>query len=248
MNAPYPPPVINESDDPILQDVDSANNLVELFLKRADEKGGAPFLGRKSDGEWTTQSWAEVADIVCLLAESLRRIGLNAGDRVALVSENRPEWCIADLAIMAAGCISVPTYTTNTERDHEFMTAVALEMGSMACPSEELLIRTGESAHNMYIVRRGLVGCHGLCLAARARAPEAMRRVRSPHRTSSAPSALPTHSPFVGCMPRRPRVPPGEVPRRGHDPGLRRQAQLPCKLLDVCRRDGAVVRQAARSA
>ena len=118
MNAPYPPPVINESDDPILQDVDSANNLVELFLKRADEKGGAPFLGRKSDGEWTTQSWAEVADTVCLLAESLRRIGLNAGDRVALVSENRPEWCIADLAIMAAGCISVPTYTTNTERDH----------------------------------------------------------------------------------------------------------------------------------
>ena len=36
-----------------------------------------------------------------------------------LVSENRPEWLIADLAIMAAGCITVPTYTTNTERDHQ---------------------------------------------------------------------------------------------------------------------------------
>ena len=36
-----------------------------------------------------------------------------------LVSENRPEWCIADLAIMAAGCVTVPTYTTNTERDHQ---------------------------------------------------------------------------------------------------------------------------------
>ena len=35
-----------------------------------------------------------------------------------LVSENRPEWLIADLGIMAAGCITVPTYTTNTERDH----------------------------------------------------------------------------------------------------------------------------------
>ena len=35
-----------------------------------------------------------------------------------LVSENRPEWCIADLGIMAAGCISVPAYTSNTERDH----------------------------------------------------------------------------------------------------------------------------------
>jgi long-chain acyl-CoA synthetase len=35
-----------------------------------------------------------------------------------LVAENRPEWCIADLAIMAAGCVTVPTYITNTERDH----------------------------------------------------------------------------------------------------------------------------------
>ncbi len=102
----------------VLHDIDSANNLVELFLKRAEEKGDAPFLGRKSGGEWVTQSWREVADEVCLLAESLRGLGLEPGDRVALISENRPEWCIADLAIMAAECVTVPTYTTNTERDH----------------------------------------------------------------------------------------------------------------------------------
>jgi long-chain acyl-CoA synthetase len=111
-------PVVDPNDDPILQDIDRAKNLVELFLKRADEKGDAPFLGRKVGGEWSTQSWGEIADQVCLLAEGLRRIGLKDGDRVALVSENRPEWCIADIAIMAAGCISVPTYITNTERDH----------------------------------------------------------------------------------------------------------------------------------
>ncbi len=118
MHASNIPPVVNPADDPILQDVDSARNLVDLFLKRAEEKGDAPFLGRKQDGEWRTQSWSEVADQVCLLAENLRKIGLCDGDRVALVSENRPEWCIADLAIMAAGCVSVPTYVTNTERDH----------------------------------------------------------------------------------------------------------------------------------
>ena len=101
-----------------LSDIDSANNLVELFLKRADARGDRPFLGAKAGGEWRTQSWREVAQMVCLLAESLRRLGLNDGDRVALVSENRPEWCIADLAIMAAGCITVPAYVTNTERDH----------------------------------------------------------------------------------------------------------------------------------
>ncbi|MEP3052053.1 MAG: long-chain fatty acid--CoA ligase [Erythrobacter sp.] len=104
--------------DTQLSDIDNARNLVDLFLARADEKGDAPFLGRKHDGEWVTQSWREVAEHVCLLAENLRKIGLNEGDRVALVSENRPEWCIADLAVMAAGCITVPTYITNTERDH----------------------------------------------------------------------------------------------------------------------------------
>ncbi len=111
-------PTIDPSDHPTLQDIDRATNLVDLFLRRADEKGDAPFLGEKQDGAWVTRSWREVADQVCLLAESLRSLGLNDGDRVALVAENRPEWCIADLATMAAGCISVPTYITNTERDH----------------------------------------------------------------------------------------------------------------------------------
>ncbi|QZD96555.1 long-chain fatty acid--CoA ligase [Qipengyuania gelatinilytica] len=103
---------------PVLSDIDSANNLVELFLKRAGERPDRAFLGAKRDGEWQTISWGEAADQVCLLAESLRKLGLKPGDRVCLVSENRPEWCIADLAIMAAGCITVPAYVTNTERDH----------------------------------------------------------------------------------------------------------------------------------
>ena len=110
--------VANPADHQLLQDIDNAQNLVALFLKRADQKGDAPFLGHKSGGQWVTQSWRSAAEHVCLLAEALRRMGLNDGDRVALVSENRPEWCIADLAIMAAGCITVPTYTTNTRRDH----------------------------------------------------------------------------------------------------------------------------------
>ncbi|MBM6575523.1 long-chain fatty acid--CoA ligase [Microvirga sp. SRT01] len=93
-------------------------NLVTMFFTRAREKGDAPFLWAKKGGKWTSTSWAEAARQVASLAAGLNAIGLNRGDRVMLVSENRPEWCIADLAIMAAGCITVPTYTTNTERDH----------------------------------------------------------------------------------------------------------------------------------
>ncbi|HET7604833.1 MAG TPA: AMP-dependent synthetase/ligase, partial [Sphingomicrobium sp.] len=93
-------------------------NLVSLFLTRAREKGDQPFLWAKREGEWHSTSWAEAARQVASLAASLKRIGLQPGDRVCLVSENRPEWLIADLGIMAAGCVTVPTYTTNTERDH----------------------------------------------------------------------------------------------------------------------------------
>jgi long-chain acyl-CoA synthetase len=94
------------------------DNLVALFLTRAAENGDKPFLWAKRDGEWRSTSWAEAARQVAALAAGLKRIGLQPGDRVALVSENRPEWLIADLGIMAAGCVTVPTYTTNTTRDH----------------------------------------------------------------------------------------------------------------------------------
>jgi long-chain acyl-CoA synthetase len=94
------------------------DNLVSLFLTRAAAKGDRPFLWAKRDGEWRSTSWTEAERQVAALAASLKRIGLEPGDRVALVSENRPEWLIADLAIMAAGCVTVPTYTTNTTRDH----------------------------------------------------------------------------------------------------------------------------------
>jgi len=102
-----------------LSEFAGANSLVELFLKRADQLGDKPFLAAKHDGAWRTISWRDAAAQVCVLAENLRGLGLVDGDRVVLVSENRPEWCIADLAIMAAGCVTVPAYTTNTERDHQ---------------------------------------------------------------------------------------------------------------------------------
>lgn len=101
-----------------LSDFDAAGNLVSLFLARADERGERPFLWAKRDGKWQSLSWNEAARQVCLAAEGFRALGLGDGERIMLVSENRPEWCLADLAIMAAGCITVPAYTTNTERDH----------------------------------------------------------------------------------------------------------------------------------
>jgi long-chain acyl-CoA synthetase len=94
-------------------------NLVAMFFARVAEKGDSPFLWAKHDGTWRPISWTQAAEQVASLAAALQGLGLQRGDRVMLVSENRPEWCIADIAIMATGCITVPTYTTNTERDHQ---------------------------------------------------------------------------------------------------------------------------------
>ena len=101
-----------------MRKLETFTDLVSMFFARADAGGDAPFLWAKRDGQWQATSWREAAAQVCALATALRASGLQPGDRVMLVSENRPEWCIADLAIMAAGCVTVPTYTTNTERDH----------------------------------------------------------------------------------------------------------------------------------
>ncbi|MEP2988083.1 MAG: AMP-binding protein [Parasphingorhabdus sp.] len=95
------------------------SNLVSMFFDRAEQGGDGPFLSAKIDGEWRATSWNEAARQVAALSKSLKKLGLKKGDRVMMVSENRPEWCIADLGIMAAGCITVPTYTTNTPNDHQ---------------------------------------------------------------------------------------------------------------------------------
>ncbi len=100
-------------------DFDNFSNLVSMFFTRAQQRGEAPFLWAKWGDEWQSISWAETARRAAGFAKNLKKMGLEPGDRVMLVSENRPEWCIADLGIMAAGCITVPTYITNTERDHQ---------------------------------------------------------------------------------------------------------------------------------
>ena len=136
-----------------ISDLPKTGNLVELFLNRADARGGAPFLWAKKGGTWQPLSWAEVTRQVCNLAESLRRMGLKDGDRVMLVSENRPEWCIADFAIMAAGCITVPAYVTNTERDHLHIledsgaSAVIVANEKLARPLIGALLRSGQARH-----------------------------------------------------------------------------------------------------
>jgi long-chain acyl-CoA synthetase len=98
-------------------------NLPSLFFDWAARKGDRPFLWSKRDRSWTSISWTETASLVRRLALGLRALGIEPGDRVAIVAENRPEWVISDLAVMAAGAISVPAYTNYTAEDYRHVFA-----------------------------------------------------------------------------------------------------------------------------
>ena len=93
-------------------------NLVEMFFDQAAHYKKKPLLWHKKNEKWESQSWDDVAQKIAQLAQSMRALGVKAGDRVVIVSENRPEWLIADMAIMAIGAITVPTYITYTSRDY----------------------------------------------------------------------------------------------------------------------------------
>ena len=98
-------------------------NLPAMFFHWAARKADRPFLWVRKDKDWTALTWSETADRVRRLARGLGALGIRAGDRVALIAENRPEWAIADLAIMAAGAITVPAYTTYTTEDYRHVLA-----------------------------------------------------------------------------------------------------------------------------
>ncbi len=99
-------------------DYATCRSLPAMFFEVARQRAARPFLWAKHHREYHKLSWAEAADAVMRLARGLAALGIEPGDRVALVSENRPEWVIADLAIMSAGAVTVPAYVTNTVEDH----------------------------------------------------------------------------------------------------------------------------------
>ena len=99
-------------------DYQRATSLPQIFFQQAEKLGEQPFLWAKQEGEYKPWTWAQVRRHVVCLASALARLGVGAGDRVLLVSENRPEWFIADFAVMSLGAITVPAYTTNRARDH----------------------------------------------------------------------------------------------------------------------------------
>ncbi len=95
--------------------------LPNLFYQKCLENGDKPFLWHKEKGSWKSLSWTETEEKVKEISAGLKYLGIMPGDKVMIVSENRPEWLISDLAINTLNAITVPAYTTNTEDDHRYI-------------------------------------------------------------------------------------------------------------------------------
>ncbi len=136
-------------------DFEACRSLTTVFFDQAAKRRDAPFVWHKEDGRFRPQSWGEIAEQVSALSRGLRALGLQPGDRVVLVAENRPEWLVADLAIMAAGAITVPAYTTFLAGDHRHVLTDSGAVGAIVSTralAEHLLPAVLDAANCKWVV------------------------------------------------------------------------------------------------
>jgi len=100
--------------------LDNYNNLLELFLFQYKQKSSSEIFLQSLKNHDLKFSWKQTYDCIHKLSDKINKY-ITTKDRCLLISENRPEWLISDLAIMLAGGITVPAYTTYVERDYEYL-------------------------------------------------------------------------------------------------------------------------------
>ena len=101
--------------------LDNLNNLIELFANQANKQNKKDiFLEWLNPSNKKTYTWEQTEKNILKLSKVIKE-NIKEGDRCLLVSENRPEWFVSDLAIMLAGGITVPAYTTYIEDDYKYL-------------------------------------------------------------------------------------------------------------------------------
>ena len=115
----------------------------EVFANSIREYGTKAALASKVDGSYQDISYAELGERVKNFALGLIELGVERGDRVVLLSENCPEWAIADLAIIAAGGVNVPMFPTLTSAQVEYI--VKDSGAKIVCVSNENQLKKVEA-------------------------------------------------------------------------------------------------------
>ena len=101
-------------------EIHKLNSLVELYFKKCDEVDQKkPFLKWLKSGK-PTYNWGDIKEKIFKLSSKIKTL-INEGDRCLILSENRPYWLVADIAIMNAGGITVPIFTTYSSNDYQYI-------------------------------------------------------------------------------------------------------------------------------
>jgi len=93
----------------------------DLFQQNLDRHPDAVAARFKRDGDWRDLTWAELGRRIDAVSAGLLRLGVEAGDRVCVLSNTRIEWPIADLGIVGAGAVTVPIYQSNTPEEAAYI-------------------------------------------------------------------------------------------------------------------------------
>ena len=99
------------------------STIVEMFDILVDKfkNDGRPMLMHKVNGEYRDIAYTEIQTMVEDVANGLAELGVKQGDTIGLISENRPEWVVADLGLMKLGAVNVPLYPTFTPKQTEYI-------------------------------------------------------------------------------------------------------------------------------
>ncbi len=145
-NGMHPPP------ESLVPPALEASSLSALFEARAAALGARTAVLAKRDGAWREHAWSDLARRVRDVADGLAALGVEHGDRVAVLSQTRLEALVVDLGTMATGAIAVPIYQTSTAREVE---DALLRSGasSILCEDEAQALKVREARGRLPALR-----------------------------------------------------------------------------------------------
>src|SRR6056297_389107 len=124
--------------------------LLDLFEESVDTYTHNPFMWEKSNGKYTPTSYAQTQKEVMRMAAGLMSIGVQQGDRIALLSEGRNDWVISELAVLYAGAINVPlSIKLEAKTELHFR---------LAHSESRILLVSGQHAEKARVVKKNLPG------------------------------------------------------------------------------------------
>ncbi len=94
-----------------------SKTIADLIPRAAAEHGDSTAIRYKRDGAWQDVSYAQLAETVQEIGLGLIDLGIEAGDRVCILANTRPEWSYADMGATSAGAVVVPIYQTNSPEE-----------------------------------------------------------------------------------------------------------------------------------